>query len=255
MRRKTLNKKINDGEPKQVREKFISPEVEEGVKLSTLNNKQKLLFRYLKEGRQVVFARGSAGCGKSYVTASHAAHLLKAKKIDKIALVRANVSVGRSLGMLPGTLEEKLLPFFQQTLAHLETFLGKGFTSYCLEHKTIEMLSLEHMRGMSISNAFILVEESQNLTKEEIEMIVTRIGENTQIAFTGDDKQKDLRTNGLSDTINMFETALEQQPDYLDDEDLDELEVNIGIVDFSPEDVVRSGICKSLVKLYYYQGK
>lgn len=263
MRQKTRAKKITDNEPRNKKEKFIQKEMADlsavvpqpnVPKLEASNQNQKLLLSYLREGRKVVFAQGSAGTGKSYLTAFHAANLMKSKKVDKIVLVRANVAVGKSLGMLPGTLEEKLLPFFQQTLAHLRTFMGNSFVEYCLHRKVIDMQSIEHMRGMSFENTLVIVEEAQGLTAAEFEMILSRIGEGCQIVFTGDEKQSDIKgINGLSSTIAMLNKAIEEAPNYLDDDDLTELEENVGIVTFTPADVVRSGLCKAFVHLYYYQ--
>jgi phosphate starvation-inducible PhoH-like protein len=217
------------------------------------NPRQEKLLQYLREGRQVVFAIGSAGTGKSFLAAYHGSELLRAKKIDKIFLVRANVSTGKSNGALPGTLEEKLLPFFKQTLEHLGKFMGKGFLGYCLTSKKVEMLSVEHIRGMSIENALVIVEESQNLTKEELEAILTRIGDGCQLVLTGDQKQNDLKgKSGLMETIGLIDKALGDEPDYLSDEDLHCMTKNIGVVTFTPEDVVRSGLCRAFVKMYYH---
>jgi phosphate starvation-inducible protein PhoH len=116
------------------------------------------------------------------------------------------------------------------------------------------MQPIEYLRGHSIEQAFILVEECQNLTASEFELIITRLGEGSQIVFTGDFKQSDLKgEHGLTSTINMIQKAMVDEPDYLTDEDLDEFHNNIGVVTFTPDDVVRSGICKAFVKLYYHQ--
>lgn len=230
----------------------VVPQQQRATKLEPANPRQKQLLAFLREGRQVVFAQGSAGTGKSFIAAFHAAEQLRLKKIEKIYLVRANVSTGKSLGMLPGTLEEKLLPFFKQTLSHLAKFMGQGFLTYCMEKKAVEMLSIEHMRGMSVENALVICEESQNLTAEELEMILSRIGDNSQFVFTGDQKQNDLKGNsGLVKTIDLIERMLETQPRYLDDADVKCLDDNIGIVTFTPADVVRSGLCKAFVLMYY----
>jgi phosphate starvation-inducible PhoH-like protein len=263
MRQKTRAKKVvGEGSRPPRKEKFVDAAVSDTgsatqpvmPRLEPSNQNQRILLGYLREGRKVVIAQGSAGCGKSYVAAYHAANLMKQKKVDKIILVRANVSVGKSLGMLPGTLSEKLLPFFAQTLAHLTTFMGKGFVTYCQHRELIVMQSIEHMRGLSIENAFVIVEESQGLTASEFEMILSRIGDGCQMVFTGDEKQSDIKgVNGLSSTIEMINKAVEDQPDYLTDEDLTELDENVGVVIFTPDDVVRSGLCKAFVRLYYYQ--
>jgi phosphate starvation-inducible PhoH-like protein len=231
----------------------VIPTQQKQLTVKPANPRQKQLLQFLQEGRQVVFAIGSAGTGKSFLAAYHGSELLRNKKIDKIFLVRANVSTGKSNGALPGTLEEKLLPFFKQTLEHLGKFMGKGFLGYCLTSKKVEMLSVEHIRGMSIENALVIVEESQNLTKDELEAILTRIGDGCQLVLTGDQKQNDLKgKSGLMDTIELIENSLDKLPDYLSDEDLHCMEQNMGVVTFTPEDVVRSGLCRAFVKMYYH---
>lgn len=249
--RLTRREKVGEAIP-IVHGEAVVPQQQRATKLEPANPRQKQLLAFLREGRQVVFAQGSAGTGKSFIAAFHAAEQLRLKKIEKIFLVRANVSTGKSLGLLPGTLEEKLLPFFKQTLSHLAKFMGQGFLTYCMEKKVVEMLSIEHMRGMSVENALVICEESQNLTAEELEMILSRIGDNSQFVFTGDQKQNDLKGNsGLVRTIDLIERMLETQPRYLDDTDVKCLDDNIGIVSFTPTDVVRSGLCKAFVKMYY----
>lgn len=250
--RLTRREKVGEAIP-IVHGEAVVPQQQRATKLEPANPRQKQLLAFLREGRQVVFAQGSAGTGKSFVAAYFAAEQLRAKKIEKIFLVRANVSTGKSLGMLPGTLEEKLLPFFKQTLSHLATFMGQGFLTYCMEKNVVEMLSIEHMRGMSIEDSFVIIEEAQNLTGEDLEMILSRIGNGSQFVLTGDQKQNDLKGNsGLVRTVELIERMLSEMPDYLADEDLYCLEQNIGIVRFTPDDVVRSGLCRAFVKMYHH---
>lgn len=253
-KRLTRRQKTEDAPIVELRSgEIIIPTQQKAQKLEPANPRQKKLLELIRTGTQVVFACGSAGTGKSYVAAYQAAEMMRLKKIDKIYLVRANVSTGKSLGMLPGTLEEKLLPFFKQTLSHLATFMGKGFLGYCLNNKSVEMLSIEHMRGMSVEHAFVIVEESQNLTQEEFEMLLSRIGEGSQWVFTGDQKQNDLKGNsGLVKTTHMIERALDEQPAHLSDDDLDCISNNVGVVMFTPDDIVRSGLCRAFVKMYHY---
>lgn len=213
---------------------------------------QKIALSMFREGRSVIFLVGSAGTGKSMLAAWHAATQLKAKKIEKVYLVRPAVCVGKSIGLLPGTIEEKMQPFFAQTLAHLAKFMGNGFLKYCIEKEIVVMLPAEYMRGMSLENCVCLCEESQNFNKEEFEMSLTRMGENSQIVYTGDTKQHDLRgVSGLEQTIEILQRMEAEQPPYLLDEDLDEMQANIGIVKFTPDDVVRSGLTRAFVKMYY----
>jgi phosphate starvation-inducible PhoH-like protein len=234
-------------------ESIVQPTQTRLMKLEPANPRQKQLLAMLREGRAALFAQGSSGTGKSLIAAYRAAELLREKKIEKVYLVRANVSTGKSSGSLPGTLEEKLMPLFKQTLTHLGKFMGQGFLTYCMNNKVIEFQSVEYIRGMSIENAFVIIEESQNLLAHELEAILTRIGEGSQFVFTGDQKQNDLRGNsGLVQTIGLIERMLDEQPDYLADDDIDCLEQNVGVVTFLPTDVVRSGLCRAFVKMYYH---
>ena len=216
------------------------------------NSNQKIALSMLREGRPVVFLTGSAGTGKSMLAAWHAATLLKSKKIEKVFLVRPAVAVGKSIGLLPGTISEKMQPFFAQTLSHLAKFMGAGYLKYCLEKEIVEMFPSEYMRGLSLENCIVISEESQNFTADEFEMVLTRLGENAQILFTGDTKQHDLKGySGMEETLKLIDRMSEAQPDYLTDDDLGNISSKIGIVRFTPDDVVRSGLTRSLVKVYY----
>ena len=202
----------------------------------------------------VLFLQGSAGTGKSMLAAWWAATLLKEKKVSKIYLVRPAVVTGKSVGLLPGTEFEKLEPYFVQTLIHLETFLGHGHMHYSLEHDEIELKSGEYLRGRSFEDAIVLAEEVQNFTANDLEMVLTRLGKNCTFIFTGDQKQNDLKgASGLSDTIALLDRMVQEQPEYLSNEDLDSLEDLVGIVQFEQDDCVRSGLTKAFVKMYYHQ--
>lgn len=211
---------------------------------------QERMVSVLKEGRQIVFAIGSAGTGKSIVACHHAASLLKKKEIEKVFLLRPNVATGKTLGYLKGDLKEKMLPFLQQTLAHLEKFLGVSMF-YHMKNATIEFAAIEHCRGKSFENCVVIVEESQNMTRDEFEMLLTRVGENCQLIFTGDERQNDLGKNsGLVFITNLVYDVLEQRPSYLDNEDLKELCKNLAVIRFTEEDIVRGGLCKAFVKIF-----
>lgn len=243
----------------QTKQKFLEAAVEIEAqqqapvpRLEAKNQNQKLALAMFKEGRPVIFLTGSAGTGKSLLAAWHTATQLKAKKVDKVYLVRPAVSVGKSIGMLPGTVEEKLQPYFAQTLAHLAKFMGAGYLKYCLEKEVVQMFPAEYLRGMSMENCIVIVEESQNFTKDEFEMVLTRLGVGGQIIFTGDQKQHDLRgQSGMEDTLALVDKICEEEPEYLTDADLDEINGSIGVVRFTPDDVVRSGLTRALVKVYY----
>ena len=126
-------------------------------------DKQKEFLHYLKEYNQV-FVLGPAGTGKTYVTATYAADLYTTKEIDKIVITRPHVAVGKDIGFLPGSLEEKVYPWALPVLDVLEKHWGKGTLETAIKNNNVEMAPLALMRGRSFDNAFIIVDETQNIT-------------------------------------------------------------------------------------------
>lgn len=261
MKRNTRKAKVSHEVPKpSVREKFM-----QGVekfdeqyqapvpKFTPATPNQRRQLQYLEEGRSAVWAIGASGSGKSMVAAYHAACLLKQKKVDKILLIRPVVYVGNSIGMLGGSAEEKLSVWFKQTVAHLEKFLGKGYTQYCLDKGIIEYQAVEHLRGHSFENLFAICEESQGLTFQEYEMLLTRIGKGGQVCFTGDERQSAAKDHsGLTSLMSMIDRVIETEPEYLSDEDLDTINNDIGVVRYTVDDIQRSGLVKAFCKIYYF---
>jgi phosphate starvation-inducible PhoH-like protein len=254
MRRK---EKIVRGEKPPVKEKFIISEAtapEKVPKFVPATENQKLAVSLLRKGVKILFMQGSAGTGKSMLAAWWAATQYKAKVIDKIYLVRPAVATGKSVGLLPGTEFEKLSPYFAQTLIHLEKFMGKGALEHALAAGDVELKSGEYLRGRSFEDAIVLIEEAQNFTDSDLEMVLTRLGRNCTFIFTGDHKQNDLRGgSGLVSTIALIDSTIDNAPKGMSDEDLDALEDMIGVVQFTPEDCVRDGLTRAFVKMYYYQ--
>ena len=252
--------KLSEGIKPQTKEKFLSnaSAIETQMQspipkftAATLNQKRQL--QYLQEGRSAVWAIGAPGSGKSMVAAYHAACLLKQKKVEKVMLIRPVVYVGNSIGMLSGSADEKLSVWFKQTIAHLEKFLGKGYVQYCLDKGIISFQAVEHLRGHSFEDVYVICEESQGLTFQEYEMLLTRIGKGGQVCFTGDERQAAAKDNsGLTKLMNMLDNVMETEPDYLDNADLDVIDNDIGIVRYTLEDIQRSGLVKALSKVYYH---
>lgn len=254
------SKEVPSKEAPSPKDKFLQSVAEEETyqqkqaipKFEAANANQKTALAMLRAGKPVIFLTGSAGTGKSMLAAFHAASQLKQKKVNKVFLVRPAVGVGKSIGLLPGTIEEKLTPYFAQTLTHLEKFMGHGFIRYCLEKEIIEMKPTEYIRGMSFEDSVVIAEECQNFTYADFEMMLTRLGDNCTIIFTGDVKQNDLKgASGLNTTIELLEDMMDKAPSYLNDDDLDAMDNSIGIVEFTPDDVVRSGLTRAFVKMYY----
>jgi phosphate starvation-inducible PhoH-like protein len=199
---------------------------------------QKLLIDALKTNSQV-FILGPAGTGKTYVTATYAADLYTLKEIDKIVITRPHVAVGKELGFLKGDLHEKTMPWALPVLDVLEKHLGKGAVETGIKNGNIEMAPLALMRGRSFDNAFIIVDETQNITTHELKMLLTRVGENSTIVLNGDVQQSDLKeADGLSKIIHLAKKHMLPVP----------------IIEFGVDDIVRSDICAEWVKVFMKEG-
>jgi phosphate starvation-inducible protein PhoH and related proteins len=196
--------------------------------------KQKELLDAFKECSQV-FILGPAGTGKTYVTATYAADLYTTKEIDKIVITRPHVAVGKDIGYLKGDLQEKTMPWALPVLDVLEKHLGKGAVETGIKNGNIEMAPLALMRGRSFDNAFIIVDETQNITTHELKMLLTRVGESTTIVLNGDVQQSDLKeADGLSKVIHLAKKHMLPVP----------------IIEFGVEDIIRSDICAQWVKVF-----
>jgi phosphate starvation-inducible PhoH-like protein len=197
-------------------------------------DKQRDLWDNMKTHDQV-FILGPAGTGKTYVTATFAADLYTLKEIDKIVITRPHVSVGKDVGYLPGTLEEKTYPWALPVLDVLQKHLGKGAVETGIKNNNIEMAPLALMRGRSFEGSFIIVDETQNITTHELKMLLTRVGEGSKIVLNGDVQQSDLKeADGLSKVIHLAKKYMLPVP----------------IIEFTVDDIVRSDICAEWVKVF-----
>ena len=200
--------------------------------------KQRMLLDALKTSSQVLVL-GPAGTGKTYVTATYAADLYTLKDVDKIVITRPHVSVGKDIGFLPGTLEEKTYPWALPVLDVLEKHWGKGMLETAIKNGNVEMAPLALMRGRSFENSFIIVDETQNITTHELKMLLTRVGEGSIIVLNGDVQQSDLKeADGLSKIIHLAKKHMLPVP----------------IIEFGLDDIVRSDICAQWVRVFYKEG-
>lgn len=197
-----------------------------------LNYIQAEYLRAIHEN-QIIFGVGSAGTGKTYVAATYAASELFHRRIQKIILTRPNVETGRGLGFLPGTLEEKYAPYLDPFDQVFVKSLGKGFYEYALKAKSIEPKPLGFMRGATFDNCVVLLDEAQNATKEEMKMLLSRIGKNCKMIISGDIDQADIPDSGLSDAVNRLQNI-----------------EGIEVVRFLDSDIVRSKMCKEIILAY-----
>ena len=215
------------------KEKFVRTQF---PAITPKNEKQKQFMEALKYDT-VVVAHGSAGVGKTLVACYHAARKLHFGDVKKIVLIRAYQPLaGRSIGLLPGTAEEKLTPYYRQMLDYLEDCLGKATVEIALKTGTIEMCSLETIRGRSWSDCIVLAEEFQNMFVPEVQALMTRIGDNCQMIICGDDSgvQTDVR-KGM-DGLTYLKKLSER---YVIDD--------CTFIKFEPQDCLRSGITKQFV--------
>jgi phosphate starvation-inducible PhoH-like protein len=206
--------------------------------LLPLNPTQEEYLRALKTSPQVVVL-GPAGTGKTWIAASYAADLYRACKIRKIVLTRPSVPCGRSLGFLPGTLEEKFAPWAMPVIEAIKERIGGAAFDIALKHGDIELVPFEVMRGRSWKNAFILLDEGQNTTPAEIKMFLTRLGEGCTVVVNGDVSQTDLKeASGLRTVIDLIRAQ----------------DLPVPVVEFTRADIVRSGICAMWVQAFHDAG-
>ena len=185
----------------------------------------------------LTIVRGSAGAGKTYVALSYAAELLRDHEIERIILTRPLIGVDgeeSKIGALPGTLQEKLQFWAMPMVDVLIERLGKGAFDCFLRHDKIRIVPLAYLRGSSFNDCFIHCTEAQNTSPSQIKMLLTRVGENAQVVLDGDPQQSDLKKlNGLEDACARLEDM-----------------VDVGVVTFTRDDVVRSGFCQNVLARY-----
>ncbi|MBO9571575.1 MAG: PhoH family protein [Chitinophagaceae bacterium] len=184
----------------------------------------------------IVFAIGPAGTGKTYTAVALAVRALKNKQVKKIILTRPAVEAGESLGFLPGDLKEKIDPYLRPLYDALDDMIPADKLGYYMSTRVIEIAPLAYMRGRTLDNAFIILDEAQNATDLQIKMFLTRIGANAKAIITGDLTQVDLPKNQKS--------GLEKAIRILRNID------GIAHIALDEEDVVRHKLVKAIIKAY-----
>ncbi len=234
--RKTRRQKAQEGTGRVVKEKFMEQR-EESVKakpLVPMNKKQQDYIELLHE-KPIVIATGYAGTSKTYIPTVMAADLYKLNQIQKIIITRPAVSSSKSVGYFKGTAEEKLAVWLNAVIPIFKERLGSAAFTLALETQDIEFVPLEVIKGMSINNAWVLVEESSDLTKEEVIKLVTRMGKNSKLVLAGDIRQSELKGDSGLSWISKF-----VQRHSLSD--------NFGFIDFNDvNDIVRSDAVKQFI--------
>ena len=197
-------------------------------------NQQKLVHLY--EKNDLLFAVGPAGSGKTYTAIALAVRALRDKEVRRIVLTRPAVEAGEKLGFLPGDMKEKLDPYLQPLYDALNDMIPPAKLAKYMEDGTVQIAPLAYMRGRTLDNAFVILDEAQNTTLPQIKMFLTRMGKNARFIVTGDMTQIDLprkSDSGLSPAVNMLNKVK-----------------GIGIVEFDRRDIVRHPLVKYIVKAF-----
>ncbi|MGB6219520.1 PhoH family protein [Haloferula sp.] len=188
------------------------------------------------EKNDVCFGLGPAGTGKTYLAMAMGLAMLKAKQIHRVVLTRPAVEAGEALGFLPGDLREKVAPYLRPLYDAIHDMIGAEEGERYLEDGTIEIAPLAFMRGRTLARSFVILDEAQNTTREQMFMALTRLGEDSRMVVTGDASQVDLKANVRSGL-----TEAERALDGVD---------GIGFVRFSGEDVVRHPVVGRIIEAY-----
>jgi phosphate starvation-inducible PhoH-like protein len=194
--------------------------------------------KYVKEilGNDINFGIGSAGTGKTYLAVACAVDALEREQVRRILLVRPAVEAGEKLGFLPGDLAQKIDPYLRPLYDALYEMLGFEYVAKLIERQVIEIAPLAYMRGRTLNNSFIILDESQNTTVEQMKMFLTRIGFGSTAVITGDITQVDLpkgTKSGLSQVIEVLKDV-----------------PGISFTHFMPKDVVRHPLVQRIVEAY-----
>ena len=201
------------------------------------NPAQKRFYNTISK-KDITFGIGPAGCGKTYLSVHRALRELgdKDNHIDGIVIVKPLVeAAGEKIGYLPGDVEEKTAPFMMSFYYNMEQIIGKQRLQILKDSNTIQVIPLAFMRGITLANKFVILDEAQNATPEQIKMFVTRIGEHSKYIITGDLEQSDIKKHqsGLEDAIKRFAGVH-----------------GVGLASFKEKDVVRHSLVRRLLKRY-----
>ena len=199
-------------------------------------NKNQMHLLELFNTKDLVFAIGPAGTGKTYLAVAKALSEIMQKKYRKLVITRPVVEAGESLGFLPGDLAQKISPYLRPLYDAMESLLSFEAVTKLEEAGVIEVAPLAYMRGRSLDHCYIILDEAQNTTREQMKMFLTRIGEHSRAIVTGDVTQIDLPNKSASGLVEAVRILKE-----IDD---------IGFLEFSPGDIVRNRLVKKIIDAY-----
>ena len=203
------------------------------IKVKNINQ-----FKYLEtiDESTITFGIGPAGTGKTFLAVASAVKMYSENNIKKIVLTRPAVEAGERLGYLPGDLSQKIDPYLVPLFDSLEYFFGNETLQHLIEKRNIEIVPLAYMRGRTLNNACIILDEAQNATMSQIKMFLTRLGENSKMIITGDETQIDLHNktfSGLKKTRKTLSSIEE-----------------VSVLEFNNADIVRNKIVSKILEVF-----
>lgn len=211
----------------------ISPKAAPPLKAKTQSQSQ---YIAAIKSHKLTFGVGPAGTGKSYCAGAIAAEELENRRIDKIIISRPAVEAGENMGFLPGDLNEKFDPYFDAFRDCLNERLGKGVVECGLKNGRIVVSPMAYLRGKTFNDAFVVLDEAQNCTRNQLKMFLTRIGENCRVVVNGDIRQTDIGgASGLQDAIERLSGIH-----------------SVCVHEFEHADIVRSGLVKDILQRYEF---
>ena len=212
---------------------YISVYQDKIIKLKNLSQ-----FKYIENINKsvVTFGIGPAGTGKTFLAVASAVKLYDEEKVKKIVLTRPAVEAGERLGYLPGDLSQKIDPYLVPLFDSLEYFFGNENLQYLIEKRVIEIAPLAYMRGRTLSNACIILDEAQNATVSQIKMFLTRIGDESKIIITGDESQVDLQNKEFSGLKKVRKSL----------SNIEEISISL----FENKDIVRNKIVSKILEVF-----
>ena len=218
------------------------------LSLKTLEKRpnHKIFADHLRNDKvPVVISLGPAGCGKTLMSCAHAIHKLTSKEIEKIIITRPAVTIDENHGYLPGDLESKMAPWLIPIYYCFKTFITSHRLREYITNENIEICPLSYIRGRTFDNTWVIADEVQNASINQMKTLMTRMGVDSKLVLNGDLQQCDLKgLNGLQDFLQKYEI-------FMDDRDVDEhTNEFIKIVRFDEQDIMRSDVVKHVLDIY-----
>ncbi len=233
--KKQINQEAEEEEHDEYEGQHVILVGNDGLLVRARTENQQKFVGIVKEN-DMVFALGPSGTGKTYTAVALAVKALKNKEIRKIILTRPAVEAGENLGFLPGDLKEKLDPYLQPLFDALRDMIPPEKLKYYMENGVIQIAPLAYMRGRTLDNAWVILDEAQNATRNQMKMFLTRMGQSAKFVITGDMSQIDLPKNQQSGLLEAFSILKNVK--------------GIGMIEFDRSDVIRHKLVKKVLEAY-----